>query len=263
VASDRTFGVEIECGTPWDNRGYAEIDYDDPDFCCEECAYEDRDDRPTALTYELLRDNGFADWCEDIHSDGTMIEIPGPVLQGEAGLNELRRVLTFLSDRGFYVTSQDGLHVHHGADEFRNNPSLVSRLVESWAANQEHIDEFVDPLRRGNYWACESWHPDKLARFRENIANGVVGNFGRGNLNTDSIPYHGTIEIRQLEGTLDPDLAVAWVRFGQRFIERVVRDTAPLTCADSAGAFLGQLGLVDSASNVLLRKAGLIEEVAA
>ena len=262
AVSDRTFGVEIECGVPSSLGGSdCTCDEETLDYYGCECAGGDA----CYATEAFLERHGFQDWAQ-VSRDGTEVEIHGPILSGQAGLDELHAVLTLLKKHGFYVTTSDGMHVHHGAEEFVDNADLIERLVESWVANQENIDHLVVDYRRGDYWACPAWGEEKMRFFKDDIAvkkaqaqrgepNYYGFQYGRGSLNVDSLAYHGTIEIRQHEGTMNPDEAVAWVLFGQRFVEHVLSLKYPMRCAVSAASMLNTLKVPAPAKRHLRSKA--------
>jgi hypothetical protein len=212
---ERKFGVEIECGLPGG---------------------------PNEAIRLLHKTPSVAHWAsEGIHSDGSGVEIPSPILQGRKGLAELRTVMQLLVDNGGYVSTEDGLHVHHDAPEFLNDRSAVERLVETWAVNQDVIDNLVHSVRRGTqgygHWACEkTWNETTVAQFKRGPEPSYYGHTseyypgGRGALNITALNEHGTVEFRQHEGTLDFNVAAAWIRFGQAFMENALRRKSILTC---------------------------------
>jgi hypothetical protein len=215
---------------------------------------------------ELLRDNGFKSWADMyIHQDGSGTEIPSPILRGAKGLLELKKVMELLVDNDATVTAEDGLHVHHDAPEFVDDDDLTMKLVETWSANREHISKFVSEYRRGNYWACyaDYWNEHKIAQIKsgsiyrdgddayKNKPKYFSERFAA--LNISSLDEHGTIEIRQHEGTLNFNHAAAWVYFGQAFLETVKKRKTILTCADSA-QLLSRTKTAKVASLVLMDK---------
>ena len=203
----RKFGVEIECYYPTGAAG------------CQ------RD----------LRAAGFHNWADQyIHYDGSNCEIPSPVLQGKSGLNQLKEIFDFLLSKKARVTSRDGMHVHHDAPEFVNNPEAVLRLVKSWNNATPVVNRFVAARRRGHYF-CEPWRPYHIERLEEHVKERNNSNYyhARGDLNIAALREHGTIEIRLHEGTLDYERAEAWVLFGQSFMDRVARTKRPLKVVDN------------------------------
>lgn len=267
---DRAFGVEIECGYNGNGGNRHECN-------CSECGYYDEYyDEPRGVTeaINLLYDNGLRDWANgDIHEDGSGVEIPSPVLRGQKGLNELQRVMALLKANSFYVGSEDGLHVHHDAPEFMDDPDLLVGLVEAWNDNQEVISTFVAPSRRRNHWACPTWTSTQVTYLKETVERTKRGEPGvdewgyaqpagpraafrtgpRGALNLHSLLEHGSIEIRQHEGTLEFDEAYAWIHFGQAFLDSVLKKRV-IRCSSSA-QLLNTIGVSQKSKETLLVKA--------
>lgn len=248
---DRAFGVEIECGYNGDGpaEGPPDCDciynsdtdeYESESGHCVSCCGCWGGDEENSLGCEeaarLLYDNGFHAWTENIHPDGSGVEIPSPILHGIAGLYELREVMGLLKRNGFYTSEQDGMHVHHDAPEFRENPELTARLVELWEENLPIIDRFVAPERRGGYhWACSSYaaSEDNWRKFKESKSLEDLHRDKFRSLNVIPLRWHGTIEFRLHEGTLDFNKAAAWIKFGQGLLDRAVRSKTIVTCASA------------------------------
>lgn len=233
---ERRFGVEIECGFP----GYTEEAYD------------------------LLMQNDLEPWCYNIHEDGSGIEICSPILQGEQGLNELKKVYGLLNKNGAYVTAADGMHVHHDAPDFVDDYDAVIRIVEMWAANQGNIDQLVHHLRRNSWAARKSWDDSNiqaLKSHKDSVGVGYNGygklgysTGGRGALNIAALNEHGTIEFRQHEGTLDFNIAAAWIKFGQAFMASAMRRKEPLLTCRTPKELLYRIRNNSYASQILLAK---------
>lgn len=231
--SNRRFGIEIECGTPFD-------------------AYGDSIRR----TELLLRDNGFASWAK-VGMDGTEVEIHSPILQGTEGFKELHAVLNLLNEYEFFVTEDDGMHIHHDAPEFKNDIKAVLRLAKSWKVNQRVIDNLVSEMRTGDYECCPELDDDDISILESSktVPEYVTKKFGeRGSLNVCSLTRHGSIEIRQHEGTLDYDVAKAWIKFGQRFIDECLRRKYPIGQASSVEELFEMIRNSKSSSMTLIAK---------
>lgn len=228
---DRTFGVEIECGLPGGYEAACDlfrVDYD----------YYDYND----IDYSTM-------WS--VGEDGTEVEIRTPVLQGEAGFKTLHDAMDKIRDAGGYVTPADGMHVHHGAGEFVGNPALCSLLVKSWKNNEEAIHSMVAPRRRESR-ACPKWSPDALSYLDQWLA-GRTGYLyaNRNDLNLSPLGGLGTIEIRLHEGTLDPDVAIAWIKFFQVFLHEVLEGAEELAPAPTDTDLLSRIKLAPEAQAAL------------
>lgn len=231
---ERRFGVEIEFGSRQTNH---------------------------VQVRNLLRQSrlfkGASRWGDNVGSDGSGIEVRSPILQGKDGFKQLEAVLHYLKEEcGGYVTRADGLHVHHDAPEFIGDFDALVRLVKSWSANQEVIKKMVHPAR--TYNACPRWTRDYVTALeRTDPALAIHQGWGRRALNIDALREHGTIEIRQHEGTLDFDKAKSWIEFGQHFIESTLNRKRPIPCADAPDVLLRRVRVPKKASEHLLQVVAL------
>lgn len=228
----RRFGVEIECGLP---HGY---------------------DKAVELfdgAYDPDEEDDYGRWT--VGEDGTMVEIRTPILQGPEGFETLRWAMDLIKSEGGYVTAADGLHVHHDAPEFASNPEACLRLVDSWRNNQALIHGMVAPRRSGS-GACPSWSNTFYESLRGWAASGGAGRLyaTRNDLNLSVLRNYGSVEIRLHEGTLDADVAIAWIMFGQRFIHEVAQNLDPLANAETDENLLVNIQLSDEAKAVLAAK---------
>jgi len=229
----RRFGVEIECGMPNGLDDAAAVF----GFPSDEYGYPE---------YE----NGDG-WT--LHDDGSGVELGTPILKGETGHEKIKWAMKRLKDNGAFVTDYDGLHVHHDAPEFVENPSLCVPLVESWMNNQDAIREFVSP-RRHDRMACPGWNEMQWDALLKWIEGGEQLYLNRSDLNLLSLREHGSIEIRLLEGTLDAEVVIAWIQFGQRLIHDVVQNAKPITKVTTGEDLLGKIKLTAEARTILLAK---------
>lgn len=238
----RTFGVEIECGHP---EGYGFVS-------------------------NLLYNEGLDGW--DVGMDGSGVEARSPILRGPTGFKTLRRAMNVIRENGGVVTAADGLHVHHGVPDLEDDKDAIVRLVRSWMDNTPLIHQFVAERRRDR-GPCPDWLDVQFAQLVENgtVDSGYypswdyarnryqgevyVGQCGpRGSLNLWSLSEHGTVELRSHEGTLDADIAEAWVRFGQRFINAVVSRKTPMPRCNSHEELLKRVRLGKTVAKRLIEK---------
>lgn len=227
----RTFGVEVECGHPQGWEGVARL------FRQSDCSRE---------------------WS--IGSDGSGVEARTPILTGLAGFKELKKGMNLIRSTGGYVTRRDGLHVHHGAEELFGNKDLAVLLVKSWAINSDVIEKFVELRRCGINAYNPRWSDGHIRQLEQVTLNpnyrcGFPPIGPRGALNLGSLEDHGTVELRLFEGTLDYDLAEAWVRFGQRFLNEVLKRKKPLPRYTREDSLLKRVRVSKKVSERLLEKA--------
>jgi hypothetical protein len=218
--SERTFGVEIEFGTPF---------------------YEEEIEK--ALNRAIP---GFEE-CWSPYPDGTAYEVHTPPLQGEEGFDTLARIFTVLREEcDGYVTEEDGMHVHFGARDYADKPAILARAVRSWINLEPVLNKFIVPYRRGGFWACGDFTrsntvdlPKDLRKIKSK-KSGKKGYYvdqedrklypGRRKLNIDHVVAAAqfeeggykstpTLEVRSHEGTLAIKEATAWIKMLLAFFD--------------------------------------------
>jgi hypothetical protein len=239
VAHQRKFGVEIECGY---NGNYSYRGWEEVERKMKEAKF------PVKNRERYQSNRKFA--LYSVGRDGSGVEVRTPILAGNKGFDELKRIFAFLNNLGCYTGTNDGMHVHHDAPELVKDPLLTRNLVKSWVANRHAICEMVTPYRRSRMVA---WTADSL----ESLDDWAEGNqthtdsygytypitFGRNELNIASLIEHGTIEFRLHEGTLNIDDAIAWIKFGQRFMDSVLHRARPMANAGNRQDLLNRIRL--------------------
>jgi len=230
---DRRFGVEIE----FDSNGLGRSGV-------------------TRILRDAFDKNGLRRWnfLGRMHHDGSDLELKTPILRGKDGFNKLKIVMDTLYEN-CDVTKDDGFHVHHDAPEFTYNVDNCIRLVKSWRANSHLIYQFVDPYRtnlerEGGHWACPAWTDSHL---KEMERKKLIPNWDRNDLNLCALQEHGSIEIRLHEGTLDYFEAESWIKFGQRFIDRVLKHS--IKDSRDATNLLKKVRVSQDAQKMLIDKA--------
>lgn len=151
-------------------------------------------------------------------------EVVSPPLRGQAGFDELERVMAALRDAGARINRTCGTHVHHEMKGL-TGPQLA-RVLEFWVARQQVFDQLVAPSRRNTRWSAH-WGAGEATR----VANVLRGSSGRRgirlyadryrNLNVMSYPKYGTFEVRLHQGTLNFTKLSRWIRLFQSVIETV------------------------------------------
>lgn len=247
--SDRTFGVEIECGHPKYNRNAN-------DFAplMKAAGFNCESDYSAIMQRRQFGGGDYGpqsnNWYKriTIGHDGSGLEVRTPILKGNKGLKAFQDLMQWLKDQECYTGSRDGMHVHHGCPELVDNLKLIGELAEAWYVNQKFIHSFVAPSRRAN-GACSK------------LSKPVVDNIKRGALPRGELYFgpvrNGHLEIRLHEGTLNIEKATAWILFGQRFIDRVVVDKkSPKGYALNANNFLKNLGIEKEHREALIGRSG-------
>lgn len=284
AVSGRTFGVEIEC--TYGARPSKKSDV------YERIRHAERDTMRLRAIKEIKAHKEFSRWGNHIGIDGSGIEIRSPILKGQEGIEELAGFFEYLNSIGSTVTNQDGMHVHHGAEDFAKDWVALYNVCASWGKWTKVIHSMVAKRRRNGNMCRDAFNndntlksleracltsPDEHARLVKKYNDAVnryyagAGNFpggralpqnpaaigGRGAFNLSNIGgVKNTIEIRLAEGMMDTNAAVAWVKFGQRFLDYVVEKEevikgSPLTL----NVLLKKLELDESDAEVLKAKA--------
>lgn len=197
---DRPFAVEIECKFP---RG-----------------------RTRAQVEAALAAAGVTNWR--VKGDGSLtrgngMEIcPRGALVGEAGFEQLRTVCRVLKEQGASVDRQCGTHIHLDVADL--DVASFKRFGKTWANNQPMIDGLVSPARReaAQPYYCRAWTSSDADRLDgcNTLADIRSRGWGRyKTLNLNAYAIHGTVEVRQHQGTLNPEKMTSWIKLGQALID--------------------------------------------
>jgi stress-induced morphogen len=201
-----------------------------------------------------VRDESYNHQTRDywkIVPDGSVsggFEVVSPILEGEAGLEQLRIVATALDDAGGTVNRTCGYHVHFDAADL--SVEHVRAIVTRYAKHENEIDAFMPASRRGsaNTYCKSVASLTRNSRFL-NAADMRALVAAQGDryfkVNLQSYYRHGTVEFRQHSGTLNAAKAVNWVRFLNAFIEATkasVDAPAPVAASVQIPALRGVLG---------------------
>ena len=154
------------------------------------------------------------------------LELVSPILQGEAGLAELRKVCEILKRLGGRINSSAGFHVHNDVRDIGEDIVVWRNLFHNYATLEPLIDGFMPASRRAdNNTYCRSM---RVAGWASKIANatdlrGMEMAVTRANryfkLNVQAFWRHKTAEFRQHSGTIEFEKIANWVLFTSRLIE--------------------------------------------
>jgi len=185
-------------------------------------------------SYYSNRDTSF--WR--VKPDGSLrgdspFEIVSPILQGEAGLAEMKLVLDTALAAGAKVNITCGFHVHWGVGDWDlpNFRNLAARYVKFERA----IDSVMPKSRRqNNQYYCQGWlngdaeNKTTTANMWKTWMNcttirKMANKLGSGRyhkLNLNAFWSHQTVEFRQHSGTFEYEKAEAWVRVTGAMVEQ-------------------------------------------
>ena len=220
---DRTFGVEIECYAP---RGLTFEAVRDAIRAAGVTIYasHSHSGRADATTWVVKPDGSLSG-----SGTGNGMEIVSRHLNGDAGMDEIRKVCRVLGELNFSVTPACGLHVHV------QRPSVggMRRLAIDYANHEALIDSVLPASRRGTAcrWAGTLTRAAALnyaqAREPSDIAS-VVGHGKYAKVNFTASWLHGTVEFRQHSGTVDAGKIIAWSKFCLRMVDHAERNAVAL-----------------------------------
>ena len=156
-------------------------------------------------------------------------EIVSPILSGEHGLNELKKVCEVLTRIGCRVDMNCGLHVHIGADAL--GVSKVRSVIKRWLSNESNLDSIQPLSRRGrSNMYCEPlsdtirWALVDNCFNIEDLVNIQSTRYSK--LNLQSYRTHKTIEFRHHAGSTDSTEITNWVKFLLQFCLTATPETA-------------------------------------
>lgn len=191
-------------------------------------------------------------------------EVVSPILSGQDGFDQLRKVLVALQDAGAAVNTSTGLHVHHDCNG-ASGVDLV-KIVEAYNTNQFAINQIVSRSRRNSRWA-RTYSTSEIQDMKDSANRGsdartVARHAGYGDryktVNTQAFLKYGTVEFRQHQGSLNPKKIIAWVKFGQALIEAAIKMDALAQEADMAALaalLVTEGGLEQDVADYLARRA--------
>lgn len=223
-----TFGVEIECYLP---RGKSR----------EELMVALGDVGLTAFVedYNHRLSSGWkltTDGSLDDYTRGT--EVVSPILRGEDGIAEMKKVIRTIERFGCSVNRTCGFHVHVGVRGLdHERVGFFKELFATYARFEPVLDQLMAPSRRQNansYCRSVKLASDvesraKAARnvneFRTAIGSGDYNRYRK--LNLESFWRHGTVEFRQHQGTLSSQKAENWVRLCLRMVAHAAKNDEP------------------------------------
>lgn len=211
--SNRTFGVEIEFLGNLDKVLNAMA------AAGLECNYEGYTHQ-TRPGWKLVTDGSI--------EGGEGYELVSPILQGEAGVENLRKAVKALIAAEASVNKSCGLHVHVGARDLSTEE--IYTIVRRYGYNESKLDAIMPVSRRANN-----------NTFCRSVAGYGTSNFGLMNIpsteylcnttfryeryfkvNVQSYMRHGTVEFRQHSASVNASKISNWAIFCVNFVDTTV-----------------------------------------
>jgi hypothetical protein len=162
-------------------------------------------------------------------------EVVSPILKGKRGIAELKKCVGAIRRAGGSVNKSVGVHIHFGAnglelDHWKN-------IIYNYAGFEPLINNTLYKSRRNNMWAKPVSKIDDLTNKLDNsndfvsLGQNVFGytpsateaGYRSGGryytVNLYAFLRHGTIEFRQLQGSVEEDTIIYWVYWLHFLIE--------------------------------------------
>lgn len=145
-------------------------------------------------------------------------ELVSPILEGQAGLDELKTVCRVLKAKNAYINRSCGLHIHFDASQI--GLTQMKNLTINYAHYEGLIDSLMPISRRNNYY-CASLRPlaDRVdtATTIERIASLQGTRYQK--INFQAYTRQGSIEFRQHSGTIEFSKISNWMLFLHNLVE--------------------------------------------
>jgi hypothetical protein len=226
TASNRTYGIEIECRLPASmSNQHARI--------AQAISAQGVDCR-----FETYNHSTRTWWkCT---TDGSLL-IPGghspdyahgaefvsPILHGEEGFRQVAIVMSVLQAHGVTTDKYCGLHVH--VDAQHDDLKFHKTLAKFYGAYESVIDSIMPATRRGPMagrgFCCTIAHASPLQIDATHSVSELFRLLGRGAgapryVKLNLARKYGTVEFRHHSGTLNSDKAINWIKTCQRMVEK-------------------------------------------
>jgi hypothetical protein len=237
LATNLTFGIEIECRTPVSFDALA-------------AAIRAKGIAVQAFGYATHQMTSGWKIVTDASLGSGGAEIVSPILKGEQGIADLMKVAEALAETGCTVDRSCGLHVHVGARGA--STAQLRNVAKMFIKYEAQFDAIVAPSRRGSAnrycqsnvgvvrgsTLAEKFATIDRATTMQQVATAVNGGFEQAQYsryrymkcNFQSLATHGTVEFRQHQGSVDGVKMAAWVRLVTGFVATAmsVRSVAPV-----------------------------------
>lgn len=214
--SFRKFGVELECVCPIGNDANVIREVNNSGYEMVHTGYTHNDVPHWKSLYDgsVRGDYGYESK-----------EYVSPAFDKESGLDEVANVCKIIIDNGGKVNRTTGTHIHLDASDL--SAQEIAKIVYLYGKLESKINALL-PLDRRNNRYCKS--VKRFCKYVElsgfdyfdNVQK-VIRVLGTRYLkvNVEAYLRHGTIEFRQLNGTLSGDMIKYWVKLCTRIVDFV------------------------------------------
>lgn len=186
----------------------------------------------------------------DCSVGGNGLELVSPKLYGDAGIEELGRVLAAINGVGASVNRTCGIHVH--VDMTGRDAQTIKNAIRPFLASQDAFFQMVAPSRRSNHYSAP-WSAASIDQFNAATSLQQLTNIGpRGFVNMGAYTRHSTVEFRSHGGSTNFAKVGAWVRLILAGVKHG-EETYENTFGDDARTVCERLGMSVDDTNALTR----------
>ena len=163
-------------------------------------------------------------------------EIISPILYGQEGINNMKKVVKALSRAGAKVNRSCGVHVHLGLNHYSRvrrfsaakKNRMLHRIADLYAYFADGIDTLVPASRRNgsNHYCRRVQNNQAKFNVHEDYETRSF-NFGRGVFNTLNYATNGTVEFRQHGGSLNGTKLENWAKLMSKIVGWAINENHP------------------------------------
>lgn len=161
-------------------------------------------------------------------------ELVSPVLKGNSGIEEVKKVCQVLESLRANVNKSCGFHVHFDARELSIND--WKNLYKNYITLENEIDQIMPASRKGNgNQYCRSmlnkmvskqsaFSAIEMCNTVSELSRAIANNSRYVKLNAESFMRHGTVEFRHHSGTVEFEKISNWVKICGSLIDKSKTD---------------------------------------
>jgi hypothetical protein len=165
------------------------------------------------------------------------VEIVSPILFGEAGLAQLKKVCEVVKTMNGKINTKAGLHIHHACKDGHGGLKLAVMAALIYRQYQEDFDKMLPVSRRSCNYAqhLESSDFERYKRFirADHISDDQMAR--RRVVNVYAYARHGTCEFRQHSGSVDYTKISNWIKITRHVMIQAKKAINELTVENMFG----------------------------
>jgi hypothetical protein len=252
--SSRKFGVEMECIT---NLGMLVAACQRRGVILNRESYN-HTDHTDGLTWKAVSDSSLR--YTGSRPGFATVEIVSPVLNGTAGLRQIKLMTDAMAEVGTIVNNTCGLHVHQDAHDMTIQSAV--RLAKNYSNAQLAIDKLVAPSRRGDRTYCGPISQNQIRVMSETPALTGLSTERMRNVNFGpAYRAHKSFEFRQHNGSVDFQKIAAWIALCASMMEKAKADIMIESNTNDLAVLLGKMNMPAHLNRYLAGRAKSLKTV--